>query len=126
MTDEDVEEQGRGNKKKNPGKGRGPPRNPPGFKGRPAGDIPMDRPGNVPDHVEEKFESQPDRKGQGSLGMQVIDSDGRVKEYKEYTRISGEGSVELFARKSRTEDGIKWLKTRRDKLPDEAQGRKDK
>lgn len=97
----------------NPGKGRGPPRNPPGFKGRPAGDMPE----NVPDHVEEKLEEKPEGNSQGRLGLQVLDENGEVKEHNEYTRIPGEGSVELKARKSEVQDGIKWLKTRRDKVP---------
>jgi len=104
----DVEEQG---------KGRGPPekpgpRGPPDFAG-PAGDVPD----HVPDHVDEEVHSKPERNSQGRLGMQVIDKDGNVKQAVEYTRVPGEGSVELLARNDDVEDGVKWLKTRRDRLP---------
>jgi len=102
MTDEkdkeDVSKQPAGNK---PGKGGG-------F----AGSV---LPDDVPDHVEEEKESKPERNSQGRLGLQVIDEKGEVKQAVEYTRVSGEGSVELKARNA--EDGVKWLKTRRDNLP---------
>lgn len=88
-------------------------RNPPGFKGRPAGDLPKD----VPEHVEDVVESKPESKGEGRLGLQVIGDNGKVKEHVEYTRVSGEGSIEVQARNSEVEDGVKWLKTRRDNLP---------
>jgi len=108
----DIEEQGKGN-----GKGRGPPekpgpRGPPDFAG-PAGDMPD----HVPDHVDEEVHSKPEKNSQGRLGMQVIDKDGNVKQAVEYARVSGEGSVELQARNDEVEDGVKWLKTRRDRLP---------
>lgn len=93
------------------------PKNPPGFKARPSGAIPKNKEGNRPDYVDEVVESQPDRNGQGRVRMQVIDQDGKVKDACEYTRVSGEGSIELIARDSQLEEGIKWLKTRRDRVP---------